>query len=357
MRNVSDFTHFVLSNSNKISQLQFMLNGIILGNPDVLDHVFDQENMARYSQHLKWVSGPASAEQIVADPDILSEVEVIVGTWGMPTFGREVLDAAPKLKAIFYAAGSVRYFTPDEFWNRNIVLSSGYAANAVPVAEFTIAQLILGLKQALYMERIVQKGRDWQNAQANTSGIKGLYRSTIGLVSYGAIARLVRQLLKAYEVNVLVYDPFLGKAEAKQDHVTPVSLEEIFKRCDAVSIHTPHLPETENLITREHITSMPEYGVFINTARGAVIDEPGMIQALGERPDIQAMIDVTYPEPPESNSPLYDLPNLFMTPHIAGSMGRERARLGAFMADELDRFVLGQPLKWQVTQEAMRRMA
>lgn len=334
-----------------------MLNGIIVGLPEVLNHVFDKENMVRYSQHLNWVCKPVTSDQIVADPAILKEVEVIVGTWGMPMLTPEILDAAPKLKAVLYAAGSVRCFIHNEFWTRNIVLSSGYAANAVPVAEFTIAQLILGLKQALFLERNIQQDRDWRKTQVSCSGIKGLYRSTIGLVSYGAIARLVRQLLRSYEVNVLVYDPFLGKAEAVQEHVQSVSLEDIFKRSDAVSIHTPHLPETEKLITRELIVSMPEHGVFLNTARGAVIDEAGMIEALRERPDIQAMIDVTYPEPPPKDSPLYDLPNLFITPHIAGSMGHERARLGAFMADELDRLVLSQPLKWQISKESMLRMA
>ncbi len=313
--------------------------------------------MTRFSQHLNWVSDPVTSAQIVADPRILNHVEVIVGTWGMPVLSREILAAAPKLKAVLYAAGSVRNFTNDEFWKRNILLSSGFAANAVPVAEFTIAQLILGLKQAILFQHNIQQNRDWHKAQIASAEIKGLYRSTIGLVSYGTIARLVRQLLKAYDVNVLVYDPFLGKAEAVQERVQPVSLEDIFKRSDAVSIHTPHLPETEKMITRELILSMPQHGVFINTARGAVVDQPGMIEALRERPDIQAMIDVTFPEPPAKDSPLFGIPNLFITPHIAGSMGRERARLGAFMADELDRFVQSQPLKWRITKESMLRMA
>ena len=96
---------------------------------------------------------------------------------------------------------------------------------------------------------------------------------------------------------------------------------------------------------------MKPYSTFINTSRGAVIRENEMIEVLRQRPDLWAVLDVTYPEPPPPDSPLYTLPNVLLTPHIAGSMGEECRRQGRYMIEELERYLAGQPLSWAVTKE------
>jgi phosphoglycerate dehydrogenase-like enzyme len=96
---------------------------------------------------------------------------------------------------------------------------------------------------------------------------------------------------------------------------------------------------------------------FINTARGAVVREQEMIAVLQQRPDLFAVLDVTYPEPPEPDSPLYTLPNVVLTPHIAGAMGVECNRMGRYMVEELKRYLRGDSLEWGITREMARVLA
>jgi phosphoglycerate dehydrogenase-like enzyme len=153
---------------------------------------------------------------------------------------------------------------------------------------------------------------------------------------------------------VLVYDPFVTPREARELGVELTSLDDLFHRSDAVSLHTPWLPETEGMITGAHIASMKPGATFINTARGQVVREKEMILAISRRPDLQIVLDVAAEEPPDPESPLYTMPNVVLTPHIAGSAGAECRRLGQYMVEELRRYVRGEPLQWAVTREMAR---
>jgi phosphoglycerate dehydrogenase-like enzyme len=135
------------------------------------------------------------------------------------------------------------------------------------------------------------------------------------------------------------------------------SLEDIFRRSDVVSLHTPWLKETEGMVTGAHFELMKSGAVFINTARGAVVRENEMTEVLSRRPDLTAVLDVTNPEPPEKESLLYTLPNVVLTPHIAGSMDGECRRMGSYMLEELKRYLNGEPLLWTVTNEKFKLMA
>jgi phosphoglycerate dehydrogenase-like enzyme len=118
-----------------------------------------------------------------------------------------------------------------------------------------------------------------------------------------------------------------------------------------VSVHTPLLAETRGMIAGAHIEMMKPCATFINTARGEVVRESELIGVLRDRPDIQAVLDVCSVEPPPADSPLYELPNVVLTPHIAGSVGPECQRMGQYVAEELERYVAGQPLHWAITPE------
>ena len=171
------------------------------------------------------------------------------------------------------------------------------------------------------------------------------------------IGRQVCERLRAHDVRVLAYDPFATAAQAAALNVELCSLAEVFQRADVVTLHTPWLKETEGLITGAHFAAMKPGATFINTARGAVVRETELIEVLTRRPDLQAVLDVTYPEPPGPESPLYTLPNVVLTPHIAGSMNTECRRMGQYMVDELGRYRAGQPLKWQITKELAAKLA
>lgn len=136
-----------------------------------------------------------------------------------------------------------------------------------------------------------------------------------------------------------------------------VSLTELFATSDIVSLHSPLLPETTGMITGELIRSMKSAATFINTARGAIVRENELIDALRERTDLTAILDVTYPEPPVPESRLYDMDNIVITPHIAGSAGTEVARLGVAKLSEALKYINGEPLQYQITEEKYHHMA
>jgi len=285
----------------------------------------------------------------------LAEVEVLFSSWGMPPLDTELLDALPKLRAIFYAAGSVRSFVTDTMWKRGIRLTAAAAQNAIPVAEYATAALILGLKHFWHYPRGLYNAHSphLEKPPAPTP-----YGSTVGLISYGKIARLVRERLRSYELSVTVYDPFLSSEDAQREAVLKVdSLDALFATADAVSLHAPQLPETLGMIQARHFECMRPGAFFLNTARGQLIDEPAMIDVFRRRPDLSAVLDVTAPEPPAPDSPLFTLPNIILTPHLAGSVGPECQRMGNAMIDEFLRYHTGEPLRWELNSSQAALLA
>jgi phosphoglycerate dehydrogenase-like enzyme len=289
-----------------------------------------------------------TAAGLQKDPSILHDAEIIFSGWGAPQLTSGLLAAAPNLKVVLYGAGSVHYFVTDAFWERGILLSSAWGANAVPVSEYALAHIILGLKCAWQHMRQVRQDRRYSQLPA-----PGLFGSTVGLVSLGMIGKMMVEKLRAFEVNVIAYDPYVPDYPG----VKMLPLDEVFSQADVVSVHTPWLKETEGLITGRHLASMRPYSTFINTARGAVVNEAEMIQVLQQRPDLTAVIDVTHPEPPHPDSALYTLPNVLLTPHIAGSVGPECRRQGQYMIAELKRYLNGEPLVYGLSKAMVKTMA
>jgi phosphoglycerate dehydrogenase-like enzyme len=151
-----------------------------------------------------------------------------------------------------------------------------------------------------------------------------------------------------------VYDPFLTPEEADELGVERASLDEVFSRSDVVSLHAPCFPETVGMVTGRHLGRMRTGATFINTARGALVRQQEMIDVASRRADLQFVLDVADPEPLPRESPLYELDNVVLTPHIAGSAGNECRRMGRTMVEELDRFIAGQPLHYALTAESVR---
>lgn len=326
-----------------------MLKGLYVLDPTKFEAIYGPDEQAQIARHVN-IYAPVQSGKIMAEnPKLLADCEVIFSGWGMAKADAAFLAAAPKLKAIFYGAGSIKGFTTDEFWDRNILVSSAYAANGVPVSEYALSQIIFCLKRGYEFARTLrqEKGKVWWSVREAVH-VPGALGSTVGIISLGMIGRRVCNLLKNFDVKVLAYDPFAKPAQAKELGVELVSLEDIFKRSDVVSLHTPWLKETEGMITGAHLASMKHSASFINTARGAVVREQEMIDVLSRRPDIQAVIDVTWPEPPVDDSPLFTLPNVVITPHVSGPVGAEIRRQGKYMVNELNRYVAGQPLEFAV---------
>ncbi|MBI1337942.1 MAG: glycerate dehydrogenase [Phycisphaera sp.] len=293
----------------------------------------------------------AELTHVLADtgtpPEQLDGVELVFSGWGAPKFDEALLKRMPKLKAVFYGAGSVKKLVSDAMWDRGVRITSAYSMNAVPVSEYTLGTILLSLKHFWRMS----KQAHLKDRFKDRNRIQGGYRSVVGLISLGQIGRRVCRLLAGFDMKVIAYDPFILPDDAGALGVELRTLEEVFAESDVVSLHTPWLKETEGMVTGQHFASMKPYATFINTSRGAVVRENELIEVARQRPDLQFILDVTYPEPPVPGSPLVDLPNVLLTPHIAGAINGECRRMGRFMVDELKRYLAGQTMQSEITRE------
>lgn len=323
-----------------------MHTGLIILDPHAYETIYGQEHLEAIARRVQLLAKPMSGSECVRHPELLAQADVIFSGWGAPVMDAGFLAMAARLKAVFYGAGTIRYFTTDEFWARDIVVSSAYAANAVPVAEYTLATILLSLKNYWFHAFEIKR------AARLTERVRcaGAYGSKVGLVSLGMVGRLVRDRLRSFDIEVLAYDPFVSAEEAAALDVKLVSLDDIFRLSDVVSLHSPWLKETEGMIQGRHFELMKPRAALVNTSRGAVIREAEMCEVLRRRTDLTALLDVTWPEPPAADSPLWTLPNVILTPHIAGSRDRECRRLGRVMIEEFDRWSRGEALQWGISE-------
>jgi len=281
--------------------------------------------------------------------DLLARTDVLLTGWGVPLIDEAALDAAPNLKAIVHAAGTIKGFVTDACWERGVRVTSAAAANARPVAEFTLAAIIMANKAGFLAQQRYRQHRSlppWTEPLP-TLGNRG---RRVGIVGASRVGRGVIELLRPFELEVVVADPLLGDEEATTLGVELLELDDLLASCDVVSLHAPLLPETVGLIDARRIALMRDGATFINTARGAIVDGDALEAELSTG-RISAVIDTTDPEPLPASSLLYELANVFLTPHIAGSTGTELGRMADLAIDELERFAAGLSFQHEIKAE------
>lgn len=317
--------------------------------PAMVERVYGDGRRAQAEALLPVRPGVVRREDLAGLAGDLAGVEVAFSTWGMPRLEAEDLRHLPALRAVLYAAGSVKGFA-QPLLERGVAVSTAWQANALPVAEATLAHILLALKQTFQQARAVRAARGYGSPRPPCTGT---YGAVVGLVSLGAIGRRVVELLRPFDVRVIAFDPYAKATPG----IELVGLDEVFARADVVSLHAPWIPATEGMIRGSHLRLMKPHATFINTARGAIVREAELAEALRDRTDLQAVLDVTWPEPPPADSPLYDLPNVLLTPHIAGSAGNEVLRMADWMIDEAGRLIRGDELRYGVTTAMLEGMA
>jgi phosphoglycerate dehydrogenase-like enzyme len=273
---------------------------------------------------------------------VLADVEVLFTGWGCPRIDAPVLEAAPRLAAIIHAAGTVKGHVAPECWQRGIVVSTAAAANALPVAEYTLAMILLSNKPARRAAQVYRERQSPIDREAEFPG-SGNFDRTVGIIGASRIGRRVIELLQPFDLTVLVNDPFLAPDEASALGARWVKLDELVATSDVVSVHAPALPSTRHLLDRRRLSLLRDGATLINTARGWLIDHEALREEVTSG-RINAILDVTEPDVPPADSPFYTLPNVVLTPHIAGAMGVELYRLAGYAIDELARYGRGEPL-------------
>lgn len=285
----------------------------------------------------------------------LADVEVLLTSWGAPQLTADVLAAAPRLRAMIHCAGSVRHLVTDGVWERGMLVTNAVDANAVPVAEFTFAAIIMAGKRAPFLATRARTYREtWPFEEFGELSNRD---RTIGIVGFSRTGRRVVERLAALETQeVLVSDPYADRDEVKAAGARLTDLDEVLTASDITSLHAPALPSTRHLIGARELALMPDGATLINTARGMVVDTAAL-EAECEAGRLFAILDVTDPEPLPAASVLYDLPNVMITPHIAGSLGTETRRMTGSALDELERYARGAVPVSPVTREALETSA
>lgn len=323
---------------------------------DKTRHVFDAATIDRLALCCD-VLRRAPVEKFDAEArQLLAETEILVTGWGCPMIGPDILRAAPRLRLIAHAAGTVKFTVDPAAYAAGIRVTHSAEANAVPVAEYTLASIIFGAKRIFTLRDLYNADHSRRSSHRLMDEAIGNFRRTVGIVGASRIGRRVIELLRHFDYQILLYDPFVQAGDPDLAGVELVELDALMARSDVVTIHAPSLPTTRGMIGARQLKLMQDGATFINTARGALVDEAALVAEL-QTGRIFGVIDVTDPEIPPSDSPLFSLPNVFLTPHVAGAIGTERLRLGLMAAEEIERYVRGEALLYEVVPELLERLA
>lgn len=320
--------------------------------PATFDQLFGAPELARLRE-LTTVADPAHVASFDdVPPAVLAEVEVLITGWGCQHIPEAVLAAAPRLQLVLHAAGSARGLLPAAAYERGIEVATAAEANAVPVAEYTLAAIVLAGKRAL---PLAQLGRTAPTGWGTSFAARTLSNRgrTIGIVGFSKIGRRVLELLRVLETGpVLVADPLAEAEEVARAGGELLPLTDVLAGAEILSLHAPLLPATRGMIGAAELALLPDGATLINTARGAIVDHQALLTecAAGR---LDAILDVTDPEPLPAGHPLLELPNVTITPHVAGSLGSETRRLSAFVLDALAAHLQAQPLPGALTAETI----
>lgn len=308
----------------------------------LLPFLFGEDELERLSSLVEVVTPePVTSVYDIAE-SVRATVELVVAGWGAPALGMQELAALPALRGSIHWAGGGGFIDPAEAETRGIAMAAGKSFNAVPVAQWTVAMIVLAAKEAFWISRdycarprFVDRERELPHA--------GLFNTKVGLVGASAIGSMVAEMLGHHDVDLLLFDPFVDDERAAQLGAQRVpDLAELARRSDILSIHAPLGEATRGLVSRDVLAAMPDGATLINTARGAIVDQQVLVEEL-ESGRIRAVLDVTEPEVLPAGHPLLSLPNVFLTPHMAGSVSRELRRLGLAALVEVENFVSGRP--------------
>lgn len=324
---------------------------------DKTKYVFDQSALDRLARSCD-ILRQAPLERFDTDEAraVLAQTDILVTGWGCPQITAAVVASAPRLKLIAHAAGTVKFTLDAAVYDAGIAVTHAADANAVPVAEFTLAAIIFANKRVFELRDRYRADPSRRSTYAMMDEPIGNFHRTVGLVGASRIGRKVAKFLTGFDFTVLLCDPFVQPGDPVLAGAELVDLETLLARSDVVSVHAPSLPTTRAMIGASQFSLMRDGTTFINTARGALVDEAALIAEL-QTGRIHAVIDVTDPEIPDPNSPLFTLPNVFLTPHVAGAVGMERLRLGQLAVEEVERFVAGQALEFAIEPAMLERLA
>lgn len=332
------------------------LNVLCLLVPPLRDHLMRPPSVQRLEAiaNVTWLPSGGVPTKPETWETVLGDVHVIMGSWGMPRFDNQLLDLLTSLELVAHGAGSVKPFVTPGFFEKGIRVTHGASVIAKSVGEWCLMAALVGMRRAVAFHEAMRVD-GWKVSQDGHGD--ELAGKRIGLLAMSQTARAFLILLKPFGCDVRVYDPYLAEDDAtKLGVVKEHSIDALCGWADIISNHVPSTPETANLIGPRQLAQMQDGALIINSARPAAIDYSALISEL-QSGRLRAALDVFPDEPVSPGDPVRQLPNVLVTPHIAGATWDGRARLGATMVDEIVRFASGQPLKHEVRPDRLSTMA
>ena len=333
-----------------------MKSFIAIAKGNTFDTFFDRSNIELANSLGETLWHP-SEDRITAEgvASRIHDCENYVTLWGSPRLDSEILKNAPNLKLLTHLGGTVVPFVSEELWERGIKVISANDYFAESVAEGTLAYILCALRDIPKYSRELKEQKKWKTSLSYTSGLMG---KTVGIVSYGTIAKKLVRILSQFKVNIMVYDiKPLPEQDVRRYGLIEASLETIFTECDIISLHTPLFDATYHLIDESLLKKIKSGALFVNTSRGGVVDQKALEKELFSG-RFSAVLDVYEKEPPEEDCPLFDLPNVMMLPHMAGPTVDMHSLIARELLLEAAGYIdHGKPLVHEITRDMASTMS
>jgi len=293
--------------------------------------------------HVVWNEGstPWSRDQW---RDALEDMDVVVSAWGIPRFDDDLLQKADHLKLVAYLCGSVNHIVSDEMYARGIRIVCGNEIFAQSLAEGTLAYILSALRRIPEYTAIMQRD-GWKPPQY---GCEALSYQTVGIVGLGATSRYLIELLKPFHVDIKVCSQHTPETELEKLGARKASLEDIFSTCKVVSLHVARRPENYHMVNDALLSRMQPSALLVNTARGDIIDEQALAAHIRSG-HIRAILDVYEEEPLSMDSPLRNLTDGILLPHLGGPTIDRRPAAARTVFEDIQNLKNGLPLKNEIS--------
>lgn len=321
---------------------------------------FAEFRWQQFDEETSWDEAPNTSPEVLEQfTSFARELDALIVCHGSPRVSAEVLSSTRRLTFVGELEGDrfAQRIDVDAARERNVRTVDTTHGSSYPVSEWALAMMLIGLRNAGAHFRKLIAGEEWGTPEQRESAPEfamneELTGKTVGLIGGGYIARRLLEFLKPFRTTNLVHDPYISRDIAYAYDFTLTSLGNLMSKSDVVVCLVPITPGTKGLIGAHELAQLRPGSVFVNVSRGAVVETEALIERLRSG-DIVACLDVFDPEPIPPDSPVRQLSNVFLTPHIAGTTQRSRTRFFEEMVNELERHFAGHETLFDLTEQTL----
>ena len=288
---------------------------------------------------------------------LFKRADAVISSWGMPNVDEELIGMADNLKILSHAAGQIRDFIPEAIFDLkpDIVICNVSDVMAKPVAEHMLMSAIIGLRNVRFFNDWLREGHDgWWDYDLSKN--RSLINRKVGIVGMGQIAWEFVRLARPFNVDLCVYSRHMKDEVAEKEGLTKLGLEELISTCDVICLSAADTEANFHMINSDLIRKIKDGAVFVNNARGRLVDEKALIEEL-KTGRFNAVIDVTEEEPPAPDNELRTLPNVYLFPHIGGPTPDQWYWMMSGAVDNVERFFKGEEVRSIIDRNRYNYMA